>query len=165
MKRSWSRLEPTIRRPLLLTAGWTVLASAACFTTFAISTFPAPMPDGRNVPTWLWCAEVLLALTMIPGCALAPLPLLASTRRRLRTQIHASKNWVAAWTIAGSAGVAVEGLFIWRLVRNLMTPFANLPTPSLHALYFGIGFLTVGMIMIVVLAGASSSARHDACAR
>jgi hypothetical protein len=105
MKQPWSRLEPAIRRDLLLTAGWALLASAACFATFAVSTFPAPMPAGRNVPTWLWCTEGLLAVTMIPACALTPLPLLTSVRRHLRTHIRAPGEWVAAWTIAASAGV------------------------------------------------------------
>lgn len=99
---------------------------------------------------------------MIPACALIPLPLLISVRRLLRRRIRASRNWVAAWTIAASAGVAIEGTFMWRLAENLTTPFANLPTPSWHALYFGVGYLAVGIGMALALAGAGWSVAKNA---
>ena len=156
-----SYLGTSLRRPFVLALAWALLASAACLTTFAISTIPAPMPDGRNIPFWLECCEALLAVAMIPACALIPLPLLVSVRRLLRRRIRASHNWVAAWTIAASAGVAIEGLFMWRLVENLTTPFANLPTPSWHALYFGVGYLVVGIGMALALAGAGMDDQED----
>lgn len=151
-----------LRRPLVLTLAWALLASAACLTTFAISTLPAPMPDGRDIPFWLECCEALLAGVIIPACALIPLPLLLSVRRLLRSQIRVSGNWVAAWTIAASAGVGIEALFMWRLVKNLATPYANLPTPSWHALDFGVGYLAVGVGMALALAGAGWSAVKNA---
>lgn len=152
----------SLQRPLVLTLLWALLASAACLTTFTISTIPAPTPDGRDIPFWLDCCEALLAVAMIPACALIPLPLLVSVRRLLRKRIRTSRNWIAAWTIAASAGVAIEGLFMWRLVRNLTTPFANLPIPSWHALYFGVGYLAVGIGMALALTGAGWSARKNA---
>jgi hypothetical protein len=51
---------------------------------------------------------------------------------------------------------------MWRLVRNLTTPYANLPVPSWHALFFGIGYLVVSVAMLLVLAGAGRSARNSA---
>jgi hypothetical protein len=152
---------PRVHWPLALTLAWALLASAACLTTFAISSIPAPMPDGRNIPFWLECCEGLLAVAMIPACALIPLPLLVSVIRLLRRRIRASRNCVAAWTVAASAGAAIEGLFMWRLVRNLTTPFANLPTPSWHALDFGVSFLAAGIGMALALAGAARSARKN----
>ncbi len=44
---------------------------------------------------------------------------------------------------------------MWRLVGNLTTPLANLPTPSWHALYFGVGYLAVGIGMALGLVGAA----------
>jgi hypothetical protein len=161
MRAVRSCLGPSLRPPLVLTLAWALLASAACLTTFAISTIPAPTPDGRDIPFWLESCEALLALAMIPACALLPLPLLVSVRRLLRRRIRASRNWVATWTVAASAGVAIEALFLWRLVENLITPFANLPTPSWHALYFGVGFLVVGIGMALALAGAGRSASEQ----
>ena len=145
-----------------MTLAWALLASAACLTTFAISTIAAPMPDGRTIPVWLECGEALLGVTMIPVCALIPVPLLLHGRGVLGRRIRASPVWVTFWTIAASAAVAIECLFLWRLVRNLATPFANLPNPSWHAVYFGIGYLVVGLAMMVILAGAGRSARKSA---
>jgi hypothetical protein len=48
------------------------------------------------------------------------------------------------------------------LVRNLSTPLANLPDPSWHALYFGIGYFVVGMAMTLTLAGALRDIRSRA---
>ena len=156
-------LSPALRRRLALTLSWALLGSVACLTTFAISTIPipAPWPDGRDIPFWLECSEALLAIAMIPACALIPVPLLISGRRLLRGRIRASRNWTFAWTITASAGVAIEGLFVWRLVRNLSTPFANLPAPSWHALYFGVGYFVVGIAMTLALAGAGWSATDN----
>jgi hypothetical protein len=151
MMRTLPSAGSAVRRSLILIVVWTLLASAACLTTFAISTIPAPMPDGRNIPFWLEAVEALLAVTMIPACVLIPAPLLATVRRLLRSRLHVDPKWVTAWTTAGSFGVVIEGLFVWRLVRNLSTPFANLPVPSWHAFYFGIGFLVVGAGMTVAL--------------
>jgi hypothetical protein len=142
----------------MLVAGWSLLGSAACLTTFAVSTIPAPMPDGRYIATWLAGVEAVLAITMIPACALIPVPLLAFVRHLLRGAIRASRVWVAAWAMTAASGVAVEGLFVWRLARFLAAPFANLPAPSWHALYFGIGYLLTGTAMMLTLAGVSRSA-------
>jgi hypothetical protein len=157
-----SYLGTALELPVVLTLAWALLAVAACVTTFAISTIPAPTPDGRDIPLWLECCEALLAITMIPACALIPVPLLIYVRRLLRRRIRVSHGWVAAWNIAGSAGVTIEGIFMWRLVRNLTTPFANLPVPSWHALFFGIGYIVVGTAMTLVLAGAGRSAKKSA---
>jgi len=150
------RLEPAIRRPLLLTAGWALLGSAACLTMFVTSTIP-PTPTGRDIPLWLQLTGTLLSITMIPACAVIPVPLLVLVRRLPR----ASTNWAAALVIAGTAGLAIESLFIWRLVRFLATPYSNMATPSWHALCFGIGYLVAGVAMTLILAGAGWSARHE----
>jgi hypothetical protein len=113
------------------------------------------MPDGREIPSWLGGCEALLAITMIPACALIPVPLLIHVRRLFRcSRIGGSGGWVAAWTISASAAISVEALFLWRLTRNLTTPYANLPTPSWHALLFGLGYLAAGTAMTFVVAGA-----------
>jgi hypothetical protein len=151
-------LGGALKVPVVLTLAWALLAVAACVTTFAISTIPAPMPNGRDIPLWLECCEALLAIMMIPACALIPVPLLVYVQRLLRRRVRVSRSWVKAWTIAASAGVTIEGLFLWRLVRSLTTPFANLPAPSWHALLFGVGYLVVGLAMTLVLAGAGRSA-------
>ncbi len=156
------QFEPVVGRPLLLVAGWALLGSAACLTTFAISTIPAPLPEGRDIPTWLEGAELLLAIAMIPACALIPVPLLAFARRLRRGPVRVSRSWVAAWVVVTSSGAAVEGLFVWRLVRFIAAPFANLPAPSWHALYFGMGYLLTGTAMMLTLAGVSRSARRTA---
>jgi hypothetical protein len=158
-----SHLDPALRWRLGLTLAWALLGAAACLTTFAISTIPipAPWPDGRDIPFWLECCEAVLAIAMIPACAMAPVPLLISVRRLLRRQIRASRNWISAWTITASTAVAIEGLFVWRLARNLFTPYADVPDPSWHALYFGVGYLAVGIAMALALAGAGWSATDN----
>ncbi len=121
-----------------------------------------PLPEGRDIPTWLEGAELLLAIAMIPACALIPVPLLAFARRLRRGPVRVSRSWVAAWVVVTSSGAAVEGLFVWRLVRFIAAPFANLPAPSWHALYFGMGYLLTGTAMMLTLAGVSRSARRTA---
>jgi hypothetical protein len=145
-----------IRPWLLFTAGWAVLGCAACLTTFAISTIPALTPLGSNIPQWLEDAEGLLVVTMVPVCVLIPVPLLISGRRLLGRRISAGKPWVTAWTVAASAGVFIESLFVWRLILIVVTA-SNLPTPSWHALAFAIAYLVVGTAMALVLVGAGRS--------
>jgi hypothetical protein len=163
MRTLRNHLDAAFAMPVLWTLAWTALASAACLTTFAISAIPAPMPDGRDIPLWLECCEALLAITMIPACAVIPVPLLIHVRRLFRrARIGRSGRWAAAWTISASAAVAVEALFLWRLTRNLTTPYANLPAPSWHALLFGIGYLAAGTAMTFVVAGAGRAVATQA---
>jgi hypothetical protein len=64
---------------------------------------------------------------------------------------------MAAWTVAASACVGLEALFLVRLVHlllTLQTDFPNLPQPSWHALSFSIGFLVVGAAMTYLLVSA-----------
>jgi len=61
---------------------------------------------------------------------------------------------VKAWTVAASAGIAVESLFIWRVIHFVGTAYSNLPVPSWHALAFAIAYIVVGAAMALVLIGA-----------
>lgn len=152
---------PSSRSCLKLTAGWALLGGGACATTFAISTIPAPLPDGRQISLILGALEVLLAIVMVPLCALIPIPLLVAGRRYLSRSAHATRQRIAAWSLVASACVAVEALFLFRLVHLLCeagTGLANLPHPSWHAFAFSIGFLAVGASMTYVLIGARKSA-------
>lgn len=141
-------------------AGWALLGAAACGTTFAISTIPAPVPDGRSIPLVVWAAQGLLALAMVPGCAVLPAPLLIAGRNYLRHSAHARQRWVTAWTVAGALSVAVESLFLWRLL-DLLFGFShsywNLPEPSWHAFAFFVAFLIAGAAMACVLICARRS--------
>lgn len=137
-----------------LAAGWALLGAAACATTFAISTIPGPLPDGRSISFVLEAAEALLAVAMVPLCMLIPVPLLIAGRKYLRRSAHARQRWVTAWTAAASACIGIEVLFLSRLaflVGAMATGFPNLPQPSWHALAFAIGFLIVGAAMTYIL--------------
>jgi hypothetical protein len=94
-----------------------VLGTAACGVIYVVSRIPAPMPDGRNIPGLLYVAALVLALFMLPTCAMIPIPLLLSGRRQLaRTGIKQSR-WRTVWTVAGSLPIAVEAVFLFRLTR------------------------------------------------
>jgi hypothetical protein len=140
------------------TACWALLGAGACASTFVISTIPAPLPDGRSVPAPLLITEALLALEMVPLCVLVPLLIVG--RGYLRHPARAAAPWVKAWTVAASAGIGVEALFIIRLAHLFWVPgarFANLGQPSWHALAFAIGFLIAGAAMSFALIGARRS--------
>jgi hypothetical protein len=70
----------------------------------------------------------------------------------LRSYLGMSLRWplvlALAWALLASAAC--------------LTTFANLSTPSWHALYFGVGYLAVGIGMALALAGAGWSARNSA---
>jgi hypothetical protein len=119
------------------------------------------MPDGRNIPPWLDAATVALALFMLPACAMIPVPLLLGGRRQLRRVTLSRGRWTTAWTVAASLAVGVEGVFLFRLIRFLMIPFANLAQPSWHALDFSVVFAATGGLMAVALLGAFRSARKS----
>ena len=151
---------PSRKLCLVLAAGWALFGAAACAATFAVSTIPATVPDGRVIPAWPWLAALLLGVAMLPTCALIPVPLLAAGLAHLRRVADAGQRWAAAWTAAASMAVAVEVLFVVRLVRNLSVSYANLAQPSWHALAFSIGFALAGAAMIAVLIGATRSTRN-----
>jgi hypothetical protein len=139
------------------TACWALLGAGACASTFAISTIPAPLPDGRPIPALLLVLDGLLALAMVPLCLLVPVPLLLVGRRYLRDSAQVAPKWRRAWTVAASAGIGVEALFAVRLARSFRAAqagFAGLGQPSWHALAFSIGFLVAGAAMSLVLIGA-----------
>lgn len=146
-----------------LAAGWALLGGAASAAAFAISTIPAPPPWGRaySIPLWLEVTQALLAIIMVPVCAVIPVPLLITGRRRLRGAVKASLSWNSAWTAAASAAVLVEAMFLYRLARLLLMlgSFPNLPTPSWHALAFAIAYITAGLMMVFVLMAAGESGK------
>lgn len=144
---------------LVLAAGWALLGTAACATTFVISTIPAPPPWGRayTTPFWLQATELLLALIMIPACAAIPVPLLVLARRRIAAA-RTSPFWLRAWTAAASAAVLVEAVFLYRLAL-MLRPFQNLPTRDWHALAFAIAYAVAGLVIILVLIAARQSSK------
>lgn len=153
------------KRPALGSTGigyavcWAVLGAAACATTFAISALPAPLPEGRSIPLPLYLVELLLAVVMLPTCAVIPIPLLVTQYRRMRTLTGTGNRWVTAWLMVGSVAVGVEALFLYRFLRflTLLPRFVNLASPSWHAFGFAVGFLVAGVAMVVVLIGARRS--------
>jgi hypothetical protein len=88
---------------------------------------------------------------MLPICAAIPVPLLVGGRRQLRRLAFAKRHWRSVWTAAGSIAVVVEAVFLFRLTRILLTPYANLSQPSWHALEFSLAFAVAGAAMALAL--------------
>ena len=92
---------------------------------------------------------------MLPFCVVAPVLLLRAGYTYLRRSAGGGILWTLAWGAVASASLAVEVLFLTRLVHWLRTPYGpNLGYMAWHALDFAAGFLVVGAVMTCMLIGA-----------
>ena len=121
------------KRCLGLAAAWGLLGAATCTCEFVISTIPIG-PDGRTVPGRLLLLCWLLEAYMMPFCAVAPFLLLRAGYTYLRRSAGAGMLWTLAWGAVASASLAVEALFLIRIVHWLRTPYGpNLGYMAWHA--------------------------------
>ena len=115
--------------------------------------------DGRAVPAWMSVTDWILDACMLPFCAVAPVLLLRSGYTYFRRAAGAGLPWTRAWCAVASASLAVEALFLIRLVHWLGTPYGpNLAYMAWHALDFSADFLVAGALMTCMLIIVRNSA-------
>jgi uncharacterized membrane protein YhaH (DUF805 family) len=153
------------RKCLWLTAIWAGLGAATLAVVFWYSSYPTSVGYEPDVPRGLGPLMLLLAMAMIPMCTLLPPLALSVGRRHLRAVARASSGWIVLWTVTALLPIAIEAVFWLRLIRfeRLSSPIGSgvsMASPSWHALEFSAAFLAVGLIMAVVLMGATRAARR-----
>jgi hypothetical protein len=111
-------------------------------------------------PHGLKVAGGVLEACMLPLCTLIPVPLLIAGRRYLRRSLAGTRR-VTAWTVAASAGIAVEAVFWLRVYLFVSGPRWLFPH-SWHALELSAGFLIAGAAMAGVLLSIPSPASEPA---